>query len=53
MDDRVQLIVFFNSSFTLLLIYILGDMILKMNEFVMQWRKLESKRSYINEDMNF
>ena len=28
-------------------------MILKMKKFVIQWRKFELKRSYINEDMNF
>ena len=28
-------------------------MILKMKKFVIQWRKFESKMSYINEDVNF
>ena len=42
-----------NSSYFLSWIYILGDMILKMKKFVIQWRKFELKRSYINEDMNF
>ena len=28
-------------------------MILNMKTFVIQWRKFELKRSYINEDMNF
>ena len=41
-----------NSFYILLLIYILNDMILKMNKFVIQWRKFELKRSYIKEDMN-
>ena len=31
----------------------LGDIILKMKKFVIQWRKFEFKRSYIYEDMNF
>ena len=31
----------------------LGDIILKMKKFVIQWRKLEFKRSYIYKDMNF
>ena len=53
MEDRVPLIVFLNSSFILLLIYILDGMIFKMNKFVIQWRKLESKKKYINEDMTF
>ena len=35
-----------------LLICIFG-IILKMKEFVIQWRKFELKRSYINEFMNF
>ena len=30
-----------NSSYILLLIYILDDIILKMNKFVSQWRKFE------------
>ena len=42
-----------NSSYFLAWIYILGGMILKMKKFVIQWRKFESKRSYINEDMKF
>ena len=41
-----------NSPYFLAWIYILGDMILKMKKFVIQWRKFESKKSYINEDMN-
>ena len=28
-------------------------MILKMKKFLIQWRKFELKRRYINEDMNF
>ena len=28
-------------------------MILKMKKFVIQWRKFELKRNYVNEDMNF
>ena len=52
-DDRVHLLIFWNSLFILLLIYILYDMILKMNKFVIQWRKFELKRSYIKGDMNF
>ena len=28
-------------------------MILKIKKFVIQWRKFESKRSYINEILNF
>ena len=32
-----------NSSYILLLIYILDGMILKRNKFVMQWRKFEFK----------
>ena len=31
----------------------LGGMILKMKKFVIQWRKFESKKSYIEKDMNF
>ena len=31
----------------------LGGMILKIKKFVIQWRKFELKRSYINEDTNF
>ena len=42
-----------NSSDILLLIYILDDMILKKNKFVIQWRKFELKRSYIFKDMDF
>ena len=37
----------------ILLICILDDIILKMKEFMIQWRKFELKRSYINEFMNF
>ena len=42
-----------NSLYILLLIYILDGMILKMNKFVIQWRKFEFKRSYIFKDMDF
>ena len=42
-----------NSSYLLLLIYMLDGMILKMNIFLSQWRKFESTRSYIFEDINF
>ena len=31
----------------------LGGIILKMKEFVIQWRKFEFKRSYIYEDIDF
>ena len=31
----------------------LGGMTLKMKKFVIQWRKFELKRIYINEVMNF
>ena len=41
-----------NSSYILLLIYILDDIILKMKKFVIQWRKFEFKKSYIFKDMN-
>ena len=30
----------------------LGGIILKMKKFVIQWRKFESKRSYIFEDID-
>ena len=33
-------------------LYFLDDIILKMKEFVIQWRKFELKMSYINEFMN-
>ena len=42
-----------NSSYFLILIYILDDIILKMKKFVIQWRKFEFKRSYIFKDMDF
>ena len=42
-----------NSSYILLLIYVLDGIILKMKKFVIQWRKFEFKRSYIFKDMNF
>ena len=42
-----------NSSYFLVWIYILGGMILKMKKLVIQWRKFELERSYINEDMDF
>ena len=42
-----------NSSYILLLIYILDGIILKMKKFVIQWRKFEFKRSYIYEDIDF
>ena len=42
-----------NLSYFLAWIYILGDMILKTKKLVIQWRKFESNRSYINEDLNF
>ena len=34
-------------------LYFLDGIILKMKEFVIQWRKFELKRSYMNEFMNF
>ena len=42
-----------NSSYILILIYILDGMILKMNKFVIQLRKFEFKRNYIVKDMDF
>ena len=41
------------SSYFLVWIYILVGMLLNIKKFVIQWRKFESKRSYINEVMNF
>ena len=41
-----------NSSYILLLIYILDDIILKMKKFLIQWRKFEFKTSYIFKDMD-
>ena len=37
----------------ILLICILDGIILKMEEFVIQWRKFELKKSYIHEFLNF
>ena len=42
----------FNSSYILLLIYILDGMIF-LNKFVSQWRKFEIKKSYIFKDIDF
>ena len=42
-----------NSSYILIFIYILDNIILKMKNFVIQWRKFEFKRSYIYEDIDF
>ena len=47
MNDKVHLLIFLNSLFTLLLLYILDDITLKINKFVIQWRIFESKTSYI------
>ena len=41
-----------NSSYILLLIYVLDGIILKMKKFVIQWTKFEFKRSYIFKDMD-
>ena len=32
---------------------LLGGIIIKMKKFVIQWRKFESKRSYIFKDIDF
>ena len=42
-----------NSSYILLLIHILNDIILKMKIFLIQWRKFEFKRSSIFKDIDF
>ena len=42
-----------NSSYMIILIYILDDIIIKIKKFVIQWRKFESKRSYIFKDIDF
>ena len=41
-----------NSSYILLLIYILDGIILKVKKFLIQWRKFEFKTSYIFKDMD-
>ena len=41
------------TLFFLLELIFLGDMILKMKKFFIQWRKFESKKSCIKKDMNF
>ena len=47
------LVLFSIHPIFLLNLYFLGDMILKMKKFVIQWRKIESKRSYIFKDIDF
>ena len=42
-----------NSSYILLLIYILDGMILKRKKFVIQWRKFEFKKSSIFKVIDF
>ena len=42
-----------DSSYILLLIYILDSIILNKKKFVIQWRKFEFKGSYIFKDMDF
>ena len=43
---------YLSSSFSLVKIYISGDMELSISKFVIQWRKFESKRSSRNAVMN-
>ena len=42
-----------NSPYSLVRIYIFSGITLKMKKYVIQWRKFELKKRYINEDMNF
>ena len=50
---KILLMFILNSSYTLLLICVLDGIILKMKKFVIQWRKLKFKRSYIFKHMDF